>query len=241
LQRPLPDTQVLEAYYANYASIKADMNPGYLDDKQYQGLKAERTMTLRELGFDLDWISQGQSAELGCASGHFLQFLLEHGAKQPIGLDISTDLAAKAAKLAGVLVHVGGLERLKDQSIDNLFLFNVVEHVPDQAELWGQIDRVLAPHGRVMVEVPLCGMVSTLFGSDWRFLMPDEHLNLPSLKGLRRVGKHFGFSVQGLTRFGSGYTSGMIHSALKRGLDLLAKRGKFGDRGTVLFMKDNQD
>lgn len=209
------------------------MNPGYLDNAQREALARERDLTFSEIGFPLERIVSGDNVELGCANGHFLSWLLSKGSASTVGLDISADLLS-GIDLPNVSLMRGGLERCADNSVDNLFMFNVLEHVPDIPDLFGHMRRILKKNALVVIEVPVSGLVAVFHGRKWRFLMGDEHLNIPSVKGLRLVCERYGFRIMGSTRFGSGFTKGSLPNGLKRSFDYLAKRASFGDRGCFL-------
>jgi SAM-dependent methyltransferase len=237
IQRPLPDPLALSRYYESYLDIKADMNPGYLDEASWQAHRSERDKTLSEIGFPRERIARMRNTELGCANGLFLRYLVEKGSSSTVGLDISKTLLSKIT-LPSVRLVAGGLEKLSDASVDNLFLFNVAEHVPDIETLFAEVRRVTASGAHLVVEVPLGCLVSRLHGPRWRFLMSDEHLNIPSVRGLTQLCARNGFTLAGVTRFGSGFTTGTLPLGLKRFLDFLAKKTHHGERGAFLFVRD---
>ncbi len=241
MQYPLPDENTIKEYYDNYKEIKKNMNPGYLDQQGYNALKNERNMTLREIGFNTKAISNRTNIELGCANGHFLRYLVEMNSKETIGIDISDELL-NSIHLDGVTLINGSLADIKTSSCDTLFLFNVLEHIPDIQSLMENIVRIVKHDSSIIIEVPLSGLVQNFFGAKWRFFMPDEHIQIPSKKGLIILLKRFNLKVTGYTRFGSGFTSGMINPFLKRILDFSAKKTKCGDRGTFFIQPEkNQD
>ncbi|OHD81242.1 MAG: hypothetical protein A2355_03485 [Spirochaetes bacterium RIFOXYB1_FULL_32_8] len=98
--------------------------------------------------------------------------------------------------------------------------------------------RITKPDSSIIIEVPLSGFVQNFFGAKWRFFMPDEHIQIPSKKGLIMLLKRYNLKVTGYTRFGSGFTSGMIHPFFKRIFDYSAKKIKCGDRGTFLIQPE---
>ena len=67
--------------------------------------------------------------------------------------------------------------------------------------------------------------------------MPDEHINIPSIKGLKTLLSGYGLKIIGYTRFGSGFTKGMIPNFIKYFFDFFVKLLKIGDRGTFLVIK----
>lgn len=234
IQFPVPSPEQLQAYYETYIGHKTVMNPGYLDNAQREVLARERDLTFSEIGFPLERIASGTNVELGCANGHFLSWLLSKGSMSTLGLDISADLLSRI-DLPNVNLKQGGLEQCADNSVDNLFMFNVLEHVPGIPELFTHMRRILRNNALVVIEVPVSGFVALSHGKKWRFLMGDEHLHIPSVKGLRMLCELYGLSIMGSTRFGSGFTMGSLPKGVKRAFDSVAKRASFGDRGCFLL------
>ncbi len=236
LQLDKPDFDEITAYYENYLSIKEKMNPGYLNQKDTAPFFKERDKTLSEINFDMNRIIDGRSVEVGCANGDFLNYLYYKGGRNITGIDVSHSLT-KSIDNNKFRVICGDLSQIESNSIDNLFAFNLIEHLSDPDIFVEHVSRVLVKKGVFVIEIPLSGIISSFFGSKWRFLMPDEHLSIPSVKAITYLLKTKGFEKKGSTRFGSGFTTGMINNSLKRIFDKYAKLFKFGDRGAYLFIK----
>ncbi len=239
-QYPIPDNKIIKNYYENYKKIKKDLNPGYLDYRNILILFKERDKTLSEIGFNKNWIKNTTNVEFGCANGQFLHYLNKNGANKIIGLDISKKLIKNINKInkKQIKIIVGELSKLKADSIDNLFMFNILEHITDINSLMKHVITTVKKDGKIIIEVPLVGIISKGFKEKWRFLMPDEHLHIPSLKGLDILIKRYGLKIIGKTRFGSGYTVGMISPFLKIIFDKFAKTFSYGDRGSFLIIFD---
>jgi SAM-dependent methyltransferase len=235
-QHPLPKTSVVEKYYENYLKIKGEMNPGYLEEKNKLAFFCERDKTLSEIGFDASLFKNGKNVEIGCATGDFLEYMSLNGAKHITGVDTSSALIKKI-KIKGAKVIKGDISKMKNKSIDNLFAFNVLEHIPDVEQTMEEYSGKLANDGVIVLELPISGFISGFFKSEWRFLMPDEHLHIPSEKGLKIFLKRYGFKIRGRTRFGSGFTKGSINDTVKSLLDCLVKIFKLGDRGAFLIRR----
>ena len=116
-------------------------------------------------------------------------------------------------------------------------MFHLMEHSEKPQLLMEQAAKVLKNDGILILEVPVSGIISSFFQSKWRFLMPDEHLNIPSVRSVKILAKQNGFKVCSLTRFGSGVTSGTAPKIIKNIADKLAKLFKFGDRAAFLLIK----
>jgi SAM-dependent methyltransferase len=234
-QFPFPDKDAIERYYESYHEIKKRMNPGYLEENQLVSFFEERDRTLKEIGFD-GLIEDSNNVELGCANGHFLRYLIRKNAHFVTGIDISESLLSDV-KIDNVNLIRGDLSFIEENSTDNLYMFNILEHLPDIGFAMSQISRVLKKEGRLVLEVPLSGLISAMFGKRWRFLMPDEHLCIPSVKGLEFLLSGYGLEIKGTTRFGSGFTKGMIPDLFKKFFDFFVKKLKFGDRGAFLVLR----
>lgn len=239
VQYPLPEDGELSSYYENYYKIKEKLNPGYLSEKNRDNFFKERELTFKEIGFKKERFANRCNVEVGVANGDFLFYMKENGAEDIVGIDIS-DTLLKSIKIDTVKLIKGDLSLLKEKSIDNLFMFNVVEHMRDIKECFELIITRLKDDGLLIIEVPIAGFISSFFKTKWRFLMPDEHLHIPSLRGFKKLIRRYGLSIEGYTRFGSGFTTGMINLWIKKILDKFAKIFKYGDRITFLISFKNK-
>ncbi len=261
IQFPYPNPEVLQQYYESYFDIKQTLNSGYLTENQYNSLKAERDKTLKELGFDRKRIESGVNAELGCANGLFLRYLAENGSTKTLGIDVSNSLLQEAIRRLSnarivdreqEITEIGNdfftngnillfcdssLEKLPENSVDNLYMFHLLEHTVEPGKLMQQANKVLKKDGVFILEVPVSGVVSSFFHDKWRFLMPDEHLNIPSVLSIKTLAKQNGFLLKSITRFGSGVTSGTTVKIIKNIADKTAKIFKIGDRAAFMFIK----
>ena len=257
IQFPYPDKEVLQKYYESYFDIKQTLNAGYLTENQYNSLKAERNQTLQELKFDKERIRKGINVELGCANGLFLRYLAEYGGTKVLGIDVSFSLLEEAQKRLDNALLISSnqvfdasiscnniqllcdesLSSIAENSVDNLYMFHLMEHAVKPDELMKQAAFVLKKDGILVLEVPVSGFISSFFRAGWRFLMPDEHLNIPSVRSVKALAKQNGFSVCSMIRFGSGVTSGTAPKMVKKIADRFAKKFRFGDRAAFLLIK----
>ncbi|HOV15687.1 MAG TPA: class I SAM-dependent methyltransferase, partial [Spirochaetota bacterium] len=129
-QEDIPSIEEIKKYYESYIEIKKEMNPGYLTDNALKPFFDERDKTLNEIGFDINSVKNTTNLELGCANGHFLKYLKKKGALDVTGIDISQQLI-DTINIEGVKLLVGDFSLIKDNTIDNLFMFNVLEHIDD--------------------------------------------------------------------------------------------------------------
>lgn len=237
VQYPYPDPATIKNYYESYYEIKQKINNGYLKKDRYDSLKKERDQTFEELGFSKEQIASGVNLEFGCANGLFLRYLKENGSQTTIGIDISDQLLS-SIDLSDVLLLNQPLSEVKSDFVDHFYLFHVLEHLRDPEEFLGHLVRVCRKEANILLEVPICGWVSFFFGKHWRFLIPDEHLNIPSMRGLRCLLERHGLAVVKMTRFGSGLTSGEAPAWIKKRLDFFIKKVRVGDRAAFLIAKN---
>lgn len=236
IQHPIPDDELIQKYYSEYIRIKNDMNPGYLTDSNKNALFLERDRTFNELNHVIN-NPEAVCCEFGCANGHFLKYLHNKNISNIIGIDISQDMLDTIDKDHFTLIQSGNLKNIETNSIDNLYLFNVLEHVKNPDDFINDVNRITKSNSEIIIEVPLTGIISSLFGKNWRFLMPDEHLAIPSYRGLKTILNKYNIKIISSTRFGSGFTSGSINSSFKTFFDKTAKKLKIGDRGAFLCKK----
>ncbi len=89
--------------------------------------------------------------KIGPATGTFLKVANDHG-HHAIGCDISSEFVAFARSRYDVRIDHGRFEKMRYESeqFDIVVLFNVIENIPNQDEIWSEIQRVLKPNGIFM-------------------------------------------------------------------------------------------
>jgi ubiquinone/menaquinone biosynthesis C-methylase UbiE len=91
--------------------------------------------------------------EVGCGTGHWLEFLQPLG-MHLMGLDFSAGMLAKAhIRLPGVALVQGTAERLPwpAESFDRIFCINALHHFADKATFLAETRRILRPTGRILI------------------------------------------------------------------------------------------
>lgn len=90
--------------------------------------------------------------EIGCGNGFFLQQAQQQGWRQVRGVEPSTDAIAKAQPVIdGAIVHdVMRAGLFAPESFDAVCLFQVLDHIPDPADLLAECRAVLRPGGHVL-------------------------------------------------------------------------------------------
>lgn len=130
--------------------------------------------------------------DVGFGSGVLLQAAARAGWDAE-GIELSEAAVAHARRL-GLRAHVGDLSRYPDGHFDVLAASEVIEHLPSPATWLREAFRVLreggllwgtTPHGR--------GLSAKLLGLRWSNVMPPEHLQLFSVRGMKTLLGRAGF------------------------------------------------
>ena len=125
----------------------------------------------------------GTILDVGCGGGLFLNLLKDRGksgAPGPfIGLDFSLDAAGAAWHHSGIPAICGSLTTapLAPGSCAAVTMFHVLEHLYDPASYLEAAHRLLAPNGRLIVQVPNAACWQfLLFGERWNGIDVPRHL-----------------------------------------------------------------
>ena len=116
--------------------------------------------------------------DVGCALGSMLQEAKAAG-WDPVGIETSEFAAKYAAKDTGCPVYAGTLQEsaFPSESFDVVTLMDVIEHVPEPAELMREIYRILRPGGVVFIVTPNFGSFFVwLYGPKADGIWPDQHV-----------------------------------------------------------------
>jgi SAM-dependent methyltransferase len=113
----------------------------------------------------------GMVLDVGCGDGLFLKMLAEGGRTNLAGLEFSLDAAIAAWTRAGVPVICGTLScaPFAPGSCAVVTMFQVLEHLYQPASYLEAAHELLAPEGRLIVQVPNVAC--------WQFLLLGEHWN----------------------------------------------------------------
>src|SRR5262249_35997034 len=126
----------------------------------------------------LPWHGEGRLLDYGCGRGAFLDRMARRG-WQVLGIDFSETAVASVREnynlppLLGTLPHPA----LGPSSLDVVTMWHVLEHLPDPLHTLRHAREVLAPAGKLCVEVPaLDSWAYRVFGPDWFGLELPRHL-----------------------------------------------------------------
>jgi 2-polyprenyl-3-methyl-5-hydroxy-6-metoxy-1,4-benzoquinol methylase len=104
----------------------------------------------------------GAILDIGCGRGLMLSDLARRGWRA-VGVEMSDAASRHAREVLGLDVRVGDLLGCKFQaaSFDVVTLFHVLEHLPDPDAALAEARRVIAPGGRLLLEVPNFGSLQS--------------------------------------------------------------------------------
>lgn len=122
--------------------------------------------------------AKGIILDVGCGGGLFLRLLRERG-HRVAGLDFALDAARVAWRRNRVPVTCGSLMRapLRPGSCSVVTMFHVLEHLFDPAAYVEASHELLAPDGRLVVQVPNASSWQfLLFGQNWNGIDIPRHL-----------------------------------------------------------------
>jgi SAM-dependent methyltransferase len=89
--------------------------------------------------------------DLGCGDGRVMAAVAATGA-EPVGCDVSRDLAGRAAAIGPVVVaRLPDLGWLRPESLDGAYAVLVIEHLPDAAALFSATARVVRRGGDLVL------------------------------------------------------------------------------------------
>lgn len=190
---PRIDREELDQFYRRRVYPEFLGADGQFTERLTSSSAKDATATFRYFtqGGGVEWRDQ-QVLEIGCGLGHFLAMCRDAGAHvQGVELDgLYADYAERVQRLPIVRNYVEQVEF--QQLFDVIALFHVVEHLEDPVQLLESLHRLLAPNGRLLIEVP------NLAGP-WRIPPAEffrvEHLFNFTFETLSQLLRRAGFEV----------------------------------------------
>ena len=170
--------------------------------------------------------ARGPLLDVGCGGGLFLGMMRERGARV-VGLDFSPDAAHVAWSRQQAPAVVADFEHapLRAGSFAAITMFHVVEHLYDPGAYFAAARELLAPDGRLIVQVPNAASVQArLLGRRWNGFDVPRHLNNFRGRDLETVLVRSGFEVLRRKYFSLRDNPAGLASSLAPDLDPMARR-----------------
>jgi SAM-dependent methyltransferase len=157
-----------------------------------------RRLILRDLLAHLEWPHQPRILEIGVGPGYNLLEVYPADARLE-GVEPDQGLATFAAKQSPVLVFQGRVDQLpseiQDESYDAITMFDVLEHIRDDAGALEIVHRKLRPGGRIVLSTPA---YKWLWGQQD---IVNQHCRRYTLRTLREKLKAADFTIERATYF----------------------------------------
>ncbi len=127
--------------------------------------------------------------DVGCSRG-FITRRLQRLAPATVGIDLNAQAVAHGVT-GGLRVMDACKLDFADGSFDKIYSFHAIEHIPDLASVFAEMDRVLKPGGSILLMYPaepvrglwVVGTAIILFGNPLR--ARDIHIHKLSPRALR--------------------------------------------------------
>lgn len=147
-------------------------------------------------GFGVPWHGRGRLLDFGCGGGKFLRRMRDVG-WDVTGIDFS-ETAVQAVRDAGLKALQGTLPHpeLSPGSFDVVTMRHALEHVPDPQAVLRAARELLAPGGRLVIQVPnFAGWDVNYFGDAAIALDLPIHLTHFTPQTLRAMVERAGFAA----------------------------------------------
>lgn len=232
---PQPSPCELHQYYpANYWFAPASSAADKLEQRYRRFVLGDHLRfverAIREVA-ELEQGPPGMILDVGCGGGLFLEVLHERGAsrghRRLAGLDFSLDAANMTWRHAGVPAVCGTLSRapFAPGTCAVITMFHVLEHLYDPASYLESAHQLLAPDGRLIVQVPNAACWQFLLLSErWSGIDVPRHLIDFRLKDLDLLLETCGFEVLRHKHFSLRDNPAGMATSLAPKLDPMARR-----------------
>jgi ubiquinone/menaquinone biosynthesis C-methylase UbiE len=194
---PMPDEPLLKHCYKTYAVSGYSKQLSKAKTVSRQNVWYKHILDIH--GFASSVKPDDVVADIGAGEGLLAQAMVQSGAKfsrlDCYDLHPAPDLVVfleKSSFLPQVKWKVVDLSQLpleiSESSYNIVFLIGVIEHVREPTQLAQNLLKIAKPGGSVHIIGPcLDSMAHTLMRRRWPYIIPGEHLTIPTTKGLRTM------------------------------------------------------
>ena len=183
----------------------------------------------------------GPLLDVGCGGGLFLGLMRARGFRVA-GLDFSREAAAIAWTRQQVPAVCAMLENppFRPQSLAGVTMFHVLEHLYDPRVYLARVYDLLAPDGRIIVQVPnAASWQSRLLGRSWNGMDVPRHLFDFRSRDLEKLLESCGFEIVRRKFFSLRDNPAGLASSLAPSLDPMARRVRgIAEAPTMRLFKD---
>lgn len=142
--------------------------------------------------------------DVGFGAGSILKIAAELD-WEVFGVEVSKPAIEQARKRNFDVFHGDLIEaNYPDNYFDVITASEIIEHLPEPQKLLNEIERILRPDGLFWATTPSAkGISYRLLGLDWTIIVPPEHIQIFSKKGITGMLKKAGFSHINLRTHGT--------------------------------------
>lgn len=211
---PLPKSSESEAFYESQyyhhirkkntaVSLRRLLDGGAESDAEYEWLK--KTL-YRDVATDLEVHAPGRRVlDVGSGMGQCIRCMIDFGF-DATGVEPSAQAAEIGRERYGVDSFVGTLnefvsDRLAEVGpVDAILMMNVLEHVPDPAEILKSAESALVDDGVIVVQVPndfsaLQMAATKMAAKDMWWYAPPDHVNYFNFESLTHLFETLGWQI----------------------------------------------
>ncbi len=236
---PVPPPEELAASYPDHYWFAPDGTTAGRLGEAYRRLVLRDHVRFVRRALDRSG-ARGPVLDVGCGGGLFLRMLGERG-YAGVGLDISRDAAAITWR-GGTPAVCGRLDEtpLAGGSFAAVTMFHVLEHLSDPRPYLDAARALLAPRGRLIVQVPNADCWQfRLLGAAWTGVDVPRHLVDFRARDLQALLEACGFRVLRRKHFSLRDNPAGLASSLAPSLDPMARRVRgIPESGSTKLVKD---
>ena len=184
---PVPTPDELATYYPQHYEPYLMITPKAMTPLKLwllnYGMKRRALPVLRHK-------TRGRLLDLGCATGHYLNYVKSHSHWQVQGVELDQTAAEFARQQFDIDVYTGELHNASfdDEYFDAVSMWDVLEHLANPIDTLREIRRILKPDGILIFRVPIIDSLDAkLFGRYWAGLDVPRHLYIYSKDALFRL------------------------------------------------------
>jgi SAM-dependent methyltransferase len=189
------EAELADLYGERYFANDGDDRLGYRDYRSAGETNARRAWGVLKGFTDLDAVQPRRLLDVGCATGGFLAEASREGWAS-MGVEMSASAANSARRGLGLQVLDGDIASpdLPLGAFGLITMWHVLEHVLDPDFTLRRARDLLAPDGRLFIEVPNWDSVGRMVkGPRWSQMKPPEHINFFNGHILKRALARRGF------------------------------------------------
>ncbi|MGA3150556.1 MAG: class I SAM-dependent methyltransferase [Candidatus Saccharimonadales bacterium] len=168
--------------------------------------------------------------EIGCAYGYFLNLIKDKVASHK-GFDVNQEGVDFARRILKVNATTQNFldAKLSESSIDTVYMWDVIEHLPHPELFIAKISTLLKPGGHVVLTTgDISSLLPRLRKDNWRLIHPPTHLHYFTPQSLERLFKRHGIKVISVRHKG-------VHRNLGSVLHQLTYNRKAKNKSAIVF------